>query len=103
MEIFGFSLTLLVLKHMGIKPDKDVTTTTYVAFLCVALFTITLYLMQKMVDLILNFQIKIGNEHRSIVRTMIRNKNKFLNFLKYVAFMGFIYISYAIWFIKISI
>lgn len=92
-------LTLLALKQLGIQPDKEITITSYVAFLCVVLFVITIFLMKNLLALLLGFHMKIGNQHTPLISKAIANQHKILTLLRYSALLGFIYISYAVWFI----
>lgn len=95
-----YILVLLIFKKTGFKPDKELTISLYVSLLSVILFVFTLFIIEALFTLILNFQIRIGNKEKSMIKNIVNNKITIINILQYFAFAGFCYINFALWFLK---
>ncbi|QCE42437.1 hypothetical protein [Psychroserpens sp. NJDZ02] len=94
----SYLAVLLILKKIDFTPNKKLTIGIYVSLILLLVFVITLFMVQKIWDVLLQYQIKIGNKEKPFIKKIIKRKPVIITTFQIMYSLGFSLGLYGLWF-----
>ncbi len=92
------TIPLFILKKIGIIPNNVWLVSIYASLLCFFAYIIGVVATNFIINLLIKFQIDVGNESKPLVVKLIKNKNLIQTVYCLLFYLGFIMGLYGIWF-----